>query len=228
MTRHHPHTWELIRDDYLAGQPRALLAERYGLGESTIRDRAAREGWRRADQPPAPPPARELELDEITEFEPMRSHIAIIADAYRFADLFMRRGRPAEARRYLAIARDFERLNRTDPLTRALHHYWDKQEQFDLDTAHLRGEIDAHEPEDHAPEPPNPPNPPNDTQGGSPEAVPAAPASEPDLAALIARRRAHRLPFHDLTAAASHAALIAAWAPPPSPQPPQPANEAAP
>ena len=47
--------WERARADYLAGLPAPQVCRRHGVGLSTLRDRAAREGWRRVDQPWTPP-----------------------------------------------------------------------------------------------------------------------------------------------------------------------------
>lgn len=47
--------WERARADYLAGLSAPQVCRRHGVGLSTLRDRAAREGWRRADQPWTPP-----------------------------------------------------------------------------------------------------------------------------------------------------------------------------
>ena len=222
------------------------------MGESTIRDRAAREGWRRLDQEPSRGP---VEWDPNAESEPMRPVVSVIADAYRFADLAMRRGRPVEAQRYLAVAKGFERLNRADPLVRELHRYWSDEEQLLLDTESFQemwaedqaarrdppnppsetewaeevvlpetsAPVDAapQQGEEAAPdsersvEPPNPPNvfeaPPNGATESAPAAAPAPqprPHADPTRAiaeriaafeALIAGRRADRLPHHDLT-----------------------------
>ena len=186
--RHHPHTWALIRDDYVAGQPRCVLAERYGVGESTIRDRARREGWCRVDQEPSHGP---VEWDEAAEAEPMRPTRAIIADAYRFADLAMRRGRPAEAQRYLSVAKGFERLNRADPLVRGLKEYWADEESMLLDTERLREQWDADLAAAAASAaalqtPPDPPNPPSvsgaaDRAAFSTTPEPPNPASPPNV-----------------------------------------------
>lgn len=46
--------WTRARADYVAGCSAAVVAERYGLHERTVRRRAAAEGWR-ADRPPARP-----------------------------------------------------------------------------------------------------------------------------------------------------------------------------
>ena len=50
--------WAAAKADYLAGGSGPEVCERYGLILRTFRDRAAKEGWRRADQPaPEPAPA---------------------------------------------------------------------------------------------------------------------------------------------------------------------------
>lgn len=50
-------TWDLARDDYLAGDSAEQVCHRYGLSPSTFSDRARRFGWRKRDQPdPEPVP----------------------------------------------------------------------------------------------------------------------------------------------------------------------------
>ncbi len=46
--------WAAVRDDYLAGLSAAEACRRHGVRLTAMRARAAREGWRRADQPWAP------------------------------------------------------------------------------------------------------------------------------------------------------------------------------
>jgi hypothetical protein len=46
--------WAVVRDDYLAGMSAPEACRRHGVRLSALRDRAAREGWRRIDQPWAP------------------------------------------------------------------------------------------------------------------------------------------------------------------------------
>ena len=43
--------WTRAREDYLRGDSASTVCERHGLARSTFRGRAARDGWRRADQP---------------------------------------------------------------------------------------------------------------------------------------------------------------------------------
>ncbi len=47
--------WEAVRADYLSGRSATECCRRHGVGLTSLRNRAAREGWRRADQPWAPP-----------------------------------------------------------------------------------------------------------------------------------------------------------------------------
>ena len=49
--------WEAVKDDYLAGLSGPECCRRHGVTLSALRDRAARQGWRRADQPWVPPHA---------------------------------------------------------------------------------------------------------------------------------------------------------------------------
>jgi len=48
--------WKFVRQDYLSGMTAGECSRRWGVKVSTIRARAAAEGWRRADQPPPPDP----------------------------------------------------------------------------------------------------------------------------------------------------------------------------
>jgi hypothetical protein len=126
-TRRNDETWAAIRGDYLLGRSQDDLALHYGVGRSTIRDRARREGWRRCDQPepPSPPLDRpEPGYDPVPD-ELMRPPVEVIADAYRRADLALRSGRTAEAQRCLHVARGFERLLlRDDWVSKALNDHW--------------------------------------------------------------------------------------------------------
>ena len=47
--------WDRVREDYLSGLPAAVVCRRHGVGVTAMRNRAAREGWRRADQAWTPP-----------------------------------------------------------------------------------------------------------------------------------------------------------------------------
>lgn len=50
-----PEVWDAVRLDYLDGWSAPACCRRHGVGLSALRQRAAREGWRRADQPWVPP-----------------------------------------------------------------------------------------------------------------------------------------------------------------------------
>ncbi|QDH73464.1 hypothetical protein [Brevundimonas sp. M20] len=54
--------WDEVRADYLAGWSAPACCRRYGVGLSTLRKRAAEEGWRRTDQPLTTP--RGLDRDD--------------------------------------------------------------------------------------------------------------------------------------------------------------------
>ena len=43
--------WARVREDYLAGTSAADCCRIHGVGRTALHDRAAREGWRRRDQP---------------------------------------------------------------------------------------------------------------------------------------------------------------------------------
>ncbi len=47
--------WAAVREDYLAGRSAPDCCRRHGVGLTSLRNRAAREGWRRQDQPWTPP-----------------------------------------------------------------------------------------------------------------------------------------------------------------------------
>lgn len=47
--------WAAVREDYLSGLPAIEVCRRHGVGLTAMRNRAAREGWRRTDQPWTPP-----------------------------------------------------------------------------------------------------------------------------------------------------------------------------
>ncbi|HYC67257.1 hypothetical protein [Brevundimonas sp.] len=56
--------WRRVRDDYLAGMSGPDACRRHGVRLTAMRQRAARERWRRMDQPWAPPPNRLDAQDE--------------------------------------------------------------------------------------------------------------------------------------------------------------------
>lgn len=50
-----PRTWGVIQDRYIAGETAASLAEIFSVKVETIRKRASRGSWRKADLPDPPP-----------------------------------------------------------------------------------------------------------------------------------------------------------------------------
>lgn len=107
-----PETWEKIRAAYLAGEPAAAVAEAFGVSLSSLRARAAAEGWRRQDQAEPPPDwgHAEDDLDEGPLPEPGE-----LADlARRRAATALRRGRVLEAERWTRVHAAWRRLARED------------------------------------------------------------------------------------------------------------------
>ena len=51
-----PETWERVREAYVAGMSGPEACERFGISLSALRERASREGWRRADDACWPAP----------------------------------------------------------------------------------------------------------------------------------------------------------------------------
>lgn len=64
--------WLQAREDYLRGDSASTVCRRHGLARSTFRGRAARDGWRRADQAD-PVRSRRIavvgDLDDMTFFD---------------------------------------------------------------------------------------------------------------------------------------------------------------
>jgi hypothetical protein len=55
--------WDQVREDYLAGWSAPACCRRHGVGLSTLRKRAAAEGWRRTDRPWTPPNGLDLDVE---------------------------------------------------------------------------------------------------------------------------------------------------------------------
>lgn len=51
--------WDQVREAYLSGVPAAECCRRFGVGRTALRDRAARDSWRRRDQVWHPPQSLE-------------------------------------------------------------------------------------------------------------------------------------------------------------------------
>ncbi len=71
-------TWARARADYLAGESASVVCDRYGMRVSTLRNRAAVEGWRRQDQPEPEPVDLEAELEAgLPDYTDMAAHALI-------------------------------------------------------------------------------------------------------------------------------------------------------
>lgn len=89
-----PEAWACARTDFLSGVTAAVIAERYGTTERSVRRRVAVEGWRRPDFTPgrlAPPPpwmpgapSKEDEIDT----DPALAEVDEAESVSRFALLF--------------------------------------------------------------------------------------------------------------------------------------------
>jgi len=123
--------WRCVRDDYVAGLPAAVVAERYGVSQRTLQRRAAAEGWRRCDRTVRVEPAswrrgfldartaavRHPEFAEIEEansidaavllFAPDQSHLRLFA--FRRAAEAAAMGRPSEAVVWMRLVHSLDR-----------------------------------------------------------------------------------------------------------------------
>ncbi|WP_426041168.1 hypothetical protein [Brevundimonas sp. TWP2-3-4b1] len=87
-------TWGHAREDFIAGVSCAVIAERYGTTDRSVRRRAALEGWRRRDFLPArvapPPPwmAGPRTKDEEMETDPALEEVDAAESTSRFGLLF--------------------------------------------------------------------------------------------------------------------------------------------
>ncbi|MBL0948238.1 hypothetical protein [Brevundimonas sp.] len=71
-------TWARARADYLAGESASVVCDRYGMRVSTLRNRAAEEGWRRQDQPAPEPVDLEAEMEQgLPDYADMANHALI-------------------------------------------------------------------------------------------------------------------------------------------------------
>lgn len=97
-TIHAQPTWDLAREDYLAGDSGTQVCERYGLNPSTFADRARREGWRKCDQPDPPP----VPDDDPGADEPVDC-AALAEDALIQVRRALRKGRAGEAASWMRL-----------------------------------------------------------------------------------------------------------------------------
>lgn len=103
--------WAAARDAYLGGLAAADVCERFGLGLSTLRARARREGWRRSDRPD-PDPDLDLGLTESPdeEFEALETDppgpAELAEQAWARAGRAVVRGRLREAQGWTRLWRE--------------------------------------------------------------------------------------------------------------------------
>lgn len=101
--------WDRVRADYLSGLPAAEACRRHGVGVTAMRNRAAREGWRRTDLPWSPPPALDPD-DEGLMLEDMVAGDLDRVELYQLTHVAHRRmlraimrGRATEALRWRRV-----------------------------------------------------------------------------------------------------------------------------
>jgi len=103
-------TWARARADYLAGESAAVVCERYGMRVSTLRNRAAAEGWRRQDQREPEPVDLELELEQgLPDYADMAAHALIRLNRA------ILKGHATEAGRWLRLHRTLLEMARKPP-----------------------------------------------------------------------------------------------------------------
>ncbi|MGV8930425.1 MAG: hypothetical protein ACOH1E_11790 [Brevundimonas sp.] len=101
--------WETVREAYLAGMSAPECCRRYGVGLTALRKRAARQGWRRADQPWVPhnrldPWDEGVELESRVEGDLDRIHMRDLSwIAHRRMMRAVLRGDAAEALRWRRV-----------------------------------------------------------------------------------------------------------------------------
>jgi hypothetical protein len=126
-----PKVWERARAEYEGGQPASLICKAYGIGLSTFRERAAREGWRRCDAEPDMSPADADRLDALgdTDDDP---HALTLMAWRRFA-LAVRDGDRLAARAWLRLHRE---------LGREMRELWEDMELGDEYARLRRAELE--------------------------------------------------------------------------------------
>ena len=75
--------WAAVREDYLAGRSAPDCCRRHGVGLTSLRNRAAKEGWRRQDQPWTPPTT----LDPWDEGVELEARVGGDLDKVEYAEL---------------------------------------------------------------------------------------------------------------------------------------------
>lgn len=122
---HGPKTWAMVRERYLAGESAPSLARAFGIGQSTLRKRAQREGWTRMQHAAALEPRRAARPADGAAPRPSSEPETIRPDAALQAALaqasgLLAAGRAAEASALLKAAESLARL--TQPLSARAEH----------------------------------------------------------------------------------------------------------
>lgn len=100
-----PEAWAKARQFYVSGLPASSICEQLGMSESGLRQRARREGWRRADQPWIPPIDDGAELEARHDGVIDRIELLDLADvAFTRMKRAVLRGSAAEALRWKQVA----------------------------------------------------------------------------------------------------------------------------
>ena len=99
--------WVLAREDYIRGDSGPEIAERYGVGLSSLRARAAREGWRRADLPEPEFPVHD---EALADGAPPATPADLAALGWTRPPFSVRRGPLCEARGWPRLHRDFKAM----------------------------------------------------------------------------------------------------------------------
>lgn len=95
---HTEETWGFAKRDYLGGDSGPQVCARYRLSLSTFNQRAAREGWRKCDQPDPPP----IPDDDPEAGEPVDC-AALAGDALVQVRRALRKGRAGEAASWMRL-----------------------------------------------------------------------------------------------------------------------------
>jgi hypothetical protein len=145
-----PEVWEAVKADYLAGLSGPDCCRRHGVTLSALRDRAARQGWRRSDQPWTPPQS----LDPRDEGRLLEEKVYGNLDLIEWGDL----SEVADGRMMRAVLRgdsaEFMRWHKVCEIIRArqaevrrwveedeVHGFRIRQEARDLEAAEAESDL---------------------------------------------------------------------------------------
>lgn len=104
--------WDRVRRDFLAGDTAAAVCDRHDVSLGAFKSRAAREGWRRSDQPDPEPV--DLDAEPAVATDDLKTLVAQALVRIRRA---VERGRAVEAGRWLRVHAQLTRLTGEAPPT---------------------------------------------------------------------------------------------------------------